>query len=155
MALTEAQFAELANKPGPASARKARLRLVPDPEPALKPERKRKAKRVINQACKQPNATERRFEIEHLKPMLFTREIASYRFEDIRLRLAKGTHYTPDWVTVDAAGRTAIYEIKGGRPRQREAGIMAVKVAANKYPEYVFWLAVYKAGEWIIQRVLP
>jgi hypothetical protein len=110
---------------------------------------------VIRQSRRAPNSTERRFELEYLIPMRATGEINQYRFEAIRLKLANGHTYCCEWSAVNTAGKLVFWEIKGGRERQREAGIAQIKVAATSYPEFEFWLCRYKAGTWTIQKVLP
>lgn len=114
-----------------------------------------KAKRIIRQSTREPNETERRFESNFLKPMLAAGIIVHYRFEPLRLRLGNGAWYKCEWVATDTSGRTSLYEVKGGRPRQREAGILTIKVAASLYPEYEFWLYRWQNGQWDEQRVLP
>lgn len=112
-----------------------------------------KSKRIINQGSKPPNKTEIRFETDFLKPMKWTGEIVTYRHESIRLRLANGKWYKADWQATNAADKICFFEVKGGRPRQREAGIGDIKVAAFQYPEFEFWICKWD-GEWTKQRVL-
>jgi len=112
-------------------------------------------KGIIRQSNTPPNKTEIRFENDYLRPMLHSGEIQQYRHNSIRLKLGNGAWYKCDWTALNAAGKLVLWEIKGGRPRQREAGIMAIKVAASAYPEFEFWLCRWKGGEWNIQRVLP
>jgi len=112
-------------------------------------------KRVIRQSRREPNKTEKRFEIEKLHPMYAAGQIGAYRYEAITLKLANGLRYTADWSAIRfPAGKLILWEIKGGRPRQREAGISALKMAANCYPEFEFWLFQWKGGMWIPQEVL-
>jgi hypothetical protein len=111
-------------------------------------------KGIIRQSKRVPNKTELRFEADYLKPMLAAGEICRSRFESIRLKLANGHWYKCEWSAVNAAGHLCFFEVKGGRPRQFEAGIAQVKVAAAAYPEFQFWLCHW-AGTWSIQRVLP
>lgn len=110
-------------------------------------------KGIIRQSKRQMNSTETRFEMEKLKPMQFSGEIVSYRYESIRLKLANGKWYKADFQAMKD-GRLCFMEVKGGRPRQREAGIGDVKVAAFQYPEFEFWIYRYKEGQWDDQRVL-
>lgn len=110
---------------------------------------------IIRQSKRGPNSTEKRFELEYLIPMLASGEINQYRFEAIRLKLANGHTYRCEWTAVNAAGKLVFWEVKGGRERQREAGIIQIKVAATSYPEFEFWLCRWKAGNWTIQKVLP
>lgn len=75
-------------------------------------------------------------------------DIVWWGFEPIRIRLANGTFYRPDFVTVDKNGRTAIYEVKG---YMREAARVRLKVAVEKLP-YPFFLVRKHKGE---LRVTP
>lgn len=63
-------------------------------------------------------------------------ELKWWGFEPFRIRLADGCFYRPDFVTVDASGRTAVYEVKG---HMREAARVRLRVAAEKLP-YPFYL---------------
>lgn len=72
----------------------------------------------------------------------------------IRLRLANGAWYKPDVVTVTQHGIHA-YEVKGFR---RQAGILALKVAAGMYPWIRFYLVQAQDRSlrgWNMTEVLP
>jgi hypothetical protein len=112
-----------------------------------------KPKRVIRQSRKKPNKTEARFEIDYLKLWMATGFIADYGFEAVTLRLANGLRYTPDWWTVNSAGQTTFYEVKGGYIR--EDAIAKLKMAATQFRNYTFLLCVWSKGEWFIEQVLP
>lgn len=116
---------------------------------------KEKQPKIIRQSKRQPNSTEKRFELEKLIPMKLTGEILCYQFEGITLRLANGLKYKPDYWTVNGNNETVFFEVKGGRPKQREAGIKALKMAASVYPVYRFYLARYAGGQWDVQEILP
>lgn len=75
-------------------------------------------------------------------------EIVWWAFEPFRIRLADGTFYRPDFVSVDPEGRTSIYECKG---HMREAARVRLKVAVEKLP-YPFFLVRKHKGE---LRVTP
>lgn len=128
---------------------------MPEGSPAPSVAQKHGVKGIIRQSKRQMNATEIRFETDYLKPMKFTGEIQKYRFESIRVKLGNGHWYKADFQAMNAAGRLCFFEVKGGRPKQREAGIGNIKTAANQYPEFEFWLCVWKESEWLNQQVLP
>lgn len=109
----------------------------------------------INQPDREANETERLFEDHYLKPMLIAGEISKYRFESIRLRLANGHSYRPEWSAVNASGRLVFWEVKAGLRRQREAGISQIKVAADKYPEFEFYYCLWTGADWKITKVMP
>jgi hypothetical protein len=103
-----------------------------------------------------PNKTETRFENEHLKAMQIAGLLASYAFESITLKLANGCKYTPDWVATfaDPAQPITFYEIKG--KQIWDDAIVKLKVAADKYPYFHFYLCAWDAKTgWTIQRVFP
>lgn len=86
---------------------------------------------------------------ERLEVRRFTRDIVSWKYECIRLKLADGAWYTPDFQVVNNDGSTDFHEVKGFR---RTAGILRFKVAAKMYPEYTFFLAERPAGEWELTK---
>ena len=54
---------------------------------------------------RRPNKTEDFFNRSYL--------LGKGKFEAVRLRLAGGEHYTPDFMAVDGNGRICLYEVKG------------------------------------------
>lgn len=77
-------------------------------------------------------------------------EIASWRFEAIKLRLAGRTHYTPDFFVLGIGGELSFHEVKG---YWEEDARVKFKVAAEIFPWFNF-IAVTKAmkkqgGGWI------
>lgn len=106
---------------------------------------------AIRQSRRQPNATERRFEIERLLPWQATGEIAGYQYEALALRLGNGVRFTPDFFTYGPDG-VRIFEVKGGFVREDAA--VKLKVAAAQFECFEFYLAQYRKGEWSIQRIL-
>lgn len=62
-------------------------------------------------------------------------DVASVRFEAIKLRLADSTFYTPDFFVVRADGGCEFHEVKG---HWEDDARVKVKVAAEAYPEFVF-----------------
>ena len=67
-----------------------------------------------------------------------------WAYESLRLRLADGTFYTPDFVVVHETGRLEIHETKG---HMREAARVRLKVAADRHP-FLFRLVRRVKGEW-------
>lgn len=61
-------------------------------------------------------------------------EIVDYRFEGLKLRLADGAWYKPDFFVV-FPGHIELHEVKGF---WREAARVRVKVAAELYPAFKF-----------------
>ena len=58
-------------------------------------------------------------------------EVAWYKFEAIKLRLADNTFYTPDFAVMLANGQMELHEVKGFWQDDARAKI---KIAADMYP---------------------
>jgi len=58
-------------------------------------------------------------------------EIAWYRFEGIKLRLADNTFYTPDYAVMLTGGEIECHEVKG---HWTDDARVKIKVAAEMYP---------------------
>lgn len=78
----------------------------------------------------QMNKTEAAYSqlLEHLKQ---TGEVAWYKFEGIKLRLADNTFYTPDFFVMKASGQMECHEVKGF---WSDDARVKIKVAADLYP---------------------
>ncbi|MCP4448261.1 MAG: DUF1064 domain-containing protein [Myxococcales bacterium] len=74
---------------------------------------------------------------EHLAAELAAGNICAYWYEPISLRLAKLCNYKPDFMVIDAEGFVEIHETKGF---MQEAANVRIKVAAEKFPQFVFKL---------------
>lgn len=68
----------------------------------------------------------------HLTQLQHAGDVAWYRFEGVKLRLADNTFYTPDFAIMLADGRLQMHETKGG-PWADDARVK-IKVAASIYP---------------------
>jgi len=76
-----------------------------------------------------------------------------WAFEAIKLRLASGAWYTPDFALLDPLGKLVIHETKG---HWREAAKVRIKVAAELYPMFRF-VAVTRqrrkdGGNWMFKQ---
>lgn len=82
------------------------------------------------------NATERAYaaELELLKQ---TGEVAWYKFEGVKLRLADNTFYTPDFAVMLINGALQMHEVKGF---WTDDARVKIKVAADMYPFEFFAL---------------
>ena len=92
------------------------------------------------------NKTEARYAREVLGIRKMAGFVIDWRFEAIKLRLAKRTWYTPDFM-VWTPERIEIHEIKGGFIRDDAA--VKIKVAAEIFKEFKFVLARYIKGIWV------
>jgi hypothetical protein len=68
---------------------------------------------------------------QHLRDRQITGEIAWYKFEAIKLRLADNTFYSPDFLVLRADGFIEAHEVKGF---WEDDARVKIKVAASIYP---------------------
>jgi hypothetical protein len=61
-------------------------------------------------------------------------EVAWYRFEGVKLRLADDTFYTPDFAVMFSGGSIEMHEVKGNRAIFYPDAKLKVKVASEMYP---------------------
>lgn len=85
---------------------------------------------------------------QHLELLKRAGEIIYYRFEAIKFRLADKTFYTPDFM-VTKADRIEFHETKGFI---REDAIVKLKVVAEMFPEFAFYLCTYKNKLWTLEE---
>ena len=78
----------------------------------------------------QMNKTESAY-CQHLEQRKRAGEIAWYRFEGLKLRLADNTFYTPDLAVMLATGEMELHEVKGF---WTDDARVKTKVAADQYP---------------------
>lgn len=79
-------------------------------------------------------------------------EIAWYRFEGIKLRLADNTFYTPDFAVMLATGEMELHEVKGF---WTDDARVKTKVAADQYPFRIIVVTVKPkkaGGGWNIEE---
>ncbi len=80
-------------------------------------------------------------------------EIIWYQFEGLRLRLANGAYFTPDFPVLTKEGQLEFQEVKGF---WREAAKLRIRVAASLYPFWKFYAIRKKrkkdGGEWDIEE---
>lgn len=112
------------------------------------------SKPVIRQSRREPNKTERRFEVERLRMWHRIGWVVKYDYEAVTLKIANGCRYTPDWWAITNEGRTQFYEIKARKMIWDDA-IVKLKVAAAQYTAYEFWLCAWDKNGWTVERVLP
>ena len=91
------------------------------------------------------NKLEKRFEDEVLRPSVATGGILSYKFEPIKLRMAKRTWYTPDFLAIRSDMVIVIYEVKG---YWEDDARVKWKTCAELFPEFVFVAARHSKGIW-------
>ena len=83
----------------------------------------------------QMNRTERKY-ADELYRLQLAGEIVAYQFEPVKLRLARRTFYTPDFLVV-FPDHFEFHEVKGFA---RDDAMVKLKVAARLYPWFKFVL---------------
>jgi hypothetical protein len=79
-------------------------------------------------------------------------EVAWYRFEGIKLRLADNTFLTVDFAVMLSNGALEMHDVKGG-PIMEDANVK-LKVAADQYPFPIFIVRKGKTPtSWTITQV--
>lgn len=76
-------------------------------------------------------------------------EILAWRYEALTFRLGHRCNYTPDFLVV-CAGEVQIHEVKGGFIR--EDGLIKWKLAAERHPEFRFYLCRLVQNQWSIEE---
>ena len=93
------------------------------------------------------NKLESRYAREVLDIRQMAGKILSWKYEAIKLRLAKRTYYTPDFMVFTLAG-LEIHETKG---HWEDDARVKIKVAAEMFPEFKFVAVQHKKGIWIYE----
>lgn len=78
----------------------------------------------------QMNKTEEAY-AKRLQSLQHSGEVAWYKFEGVKLRLADNTFYSPDFAVMLASGEMEMHEVKGFWQDDARAKI---KIAADLYP---------------------
>ena len=94
------------------------------------------------------NATEYRYS-RILEKMKLASRIISWQFEPLTFRLGHRCNYTPDFLVVTPQ-EIQIHEVKGGYIR--EDGLIKWKLAAERHPEFRFYLCRYRKGEGSVEE---
>lgn len=77
-----------------------------------------------------------------LDTLIVCKDVAWWKFEGIKLRLADNTFYSPDFVVMRSDGALECHEVKG---HWQDDARVKIKVAASIYP--LKFLAIQKAGK--------
>lgn len=99
----------------------------------------------------QMNKTEEAY-AKHLQNLQHAGQVAWYKFEGVKLRLADNTFYSPDFAVMLASGEMEMHEVKGFWQDDARAKI---KIAADLYP-FRFVAVKVKAkkdgGGWAVEE---
>lgn len=71
-------------------------------------------------------------------------------YEPMRLRLAKSTGYTPDFIVVRTTGEIEAHEVKGF---WRDDARVKLKVAAEQYSFIKFFVCRRLKGQWFVEEL--
>lgn len=82
------------------------------------------------------NATEQAY-ADMLEHRQLAGELIRFDFESVTFKLADGCRYTPDFAVWMADGTMEFVDCKGGGPMDEKSRVK-VKVAAEKFPQFVF-----------------
>jgi len=97
------------------------------------------------------NKTERRY-ADRLELLQFNGDVASWQFEELKLRLANGCWYTPDFVVVLHDLRIEMIDVKAGlptgKPLCKDDALVKIKCAAQQHP-YRFVMTWEHQGRWV------
>jgi len=102
------------------------------------------------------NKSEAAYEREVLKPALQRGEIAWYRFEAIKLRLADNCFLTVDFPVMTGDGQIEMHDVKGAKAIIQEDAKVKMKVAAAAFPfvfKYAFPVPKKNGGGWTIEEL--
>ncbi len=97
------------------------------------------------------NRLESRFAAE-LAAWKATGQIEWWGYESLKLRLAKGAWFKPDFLVIDEFGKFIIYETKGF---MRESANVRIKVAAETYRFFKFIVVRLVKGQWQYTEIEP
>ena len=101
------------------------------------------------------NSTETRY-AAHLDELKLAGDVVWWRFEPVKLLLAKLTTLTPDFMVQLADGTVELHDVKGAKAIYEDDAKVKMKVAAKEYP-FVFRVVFPKAkkdgGGWLIEEV--
>jgi hypothetical protein len=97
------------------------------------------------------NKTEAQYVDEVLRPRLCANEILGWKFECVKLKLAKRTFYTPDFLVLTPE-QLEFHETKGF---WEEDARVKIKVAATLYPWARFLAVQRKGGVWKGEDIEP
>lgn len=103
---------------------------------------------------KGPNKTEMAY-ADYLEDLRLAGVIRRYRFEGIKLKLARKAYYTPDFYVLMADRSVQAHEVKG---HMREAARVRLLTAAEEWPEILFILVKrdpQHKGAWLFTELEP
>lgn len=107
----------------------------------------------VNPFPTKQNGDEERYGRELQNAWIISGKTDFFAFQPVRLRLAPGTFYIPDYIyRIIKENIVTVFEIKGQR---HAAGIVKFKVARDKFPQFGFCMPRWdrKLGRWCRVRM--
>lgn len=102
------------------------------------------------------NKTEARY-AQYLDTRVAAGEVVSWKFESVKIRLAKRTWLTIDFFVWMPNGSVELHEVKGRKGNRyyaTEDSKLKVKFAAEEYPLWIVWIVwPAKIGGWDQERI--
>ena len=88
----------------------------------------------------------------HLHVLRAAGEVADFKFEPLKLKLAGSTFYSPDFLVVLPCGKLELHEVKG---HWMDDARVKIKVAAQSFPWLIF-KAIKRSGRgWETEEFQP
>lgn len=105
---------------------------------------------ILGYSTERMNGLETRY-AGRLEEMKRAGRLITWKFEEIKLRMADSTFYTPDFFIMLPDGTVGFHETKGF---WRDDARAKIKIAAELYPMFFFMGVQWdtKAKEWIFER---
>lgn len=98
------------------------------------------------------NKTERAY-LQHLERLKMQGEIAWFKFEGIKLKLADKTYLTMDFAVMTKEGVIELHDTKGSKFIWTDDSKAKMKVAASEFP-FVFKVVFpARGGGWVVEEI--
>lgn len=106
-------------------------------------------RRQGNTRVGQMNKLEQRYSSQ-LEALRLCGDIQFWLYESCKLRIAVATFYTPDFIIIDNDGQVILDDVKGFA---EDDAVVKIKVAASKYPYFLFRLVTFNNNRWSIKDI--
>ena len=112
-----------------------------------------KAKALLP-SCRYDSQLEERY-AWYLELEKLGRRIRDVRHHPLRLRIADGVSYQPDFLVVRLDGVIEMHEVKGGYKKDSkryDKGRIKFRTAAEAFPWFQFVWVTWQKGQWQVER---
>lgn len=111
----------------------------------------RKAKGRPRAKPGQMNKLEKKY-ADHLDSLLFAGDILAWQFQPLKVKLAKATFYTPDFLVQEPDTTLTMVDVKG---HWEDDARVKIKVAAQAFPFWTWKGVSWKGGHWQDEVIVP